>query len=50
MSKSSKNSDPYSKAGVNIDIGNKLISQIKKSVVSSHNANVIDGIVGFAGL
>ena len=50
MSKSSKNSDPYSKAGVNIDIGNKLISQIKKSVVSSHNANVIDGIGGFAGL
>ena len=50
MSKSPKNSDPYSNAGVNIDVGNKLINQIKRSVISSHNINVIDGIGGFAGL
>tara|TARA_B100000029_G_scaffold299619_2_gene292562 strand:+ start:4535 stop:5551 length:1017 start_codon:yes stop_codon:yes gene_type:complete len=49
MTNKTKPNDPYAKAGVNIETGNKLISLIKKSVNDTHNKNVLNGIGGFAG-
>ena len=49
MTKEIIENDPYKLAGVDIDAGNSLVNQIKKSVAASHNKNVLDNIGGFAG-
>ena len=50
MTKEIIENDPYKLAGVDIDAGNSLVNQIKKSVAASHNKNVLDNIGGFAGM
>ena len=50
MTKEIIENDPYKLAGVDIDAGNSLVDQIKKSVAASHNKNVLDNIGGFAGM
>ena len=42
MTKEIIENDPYKSAGVDIDAGNSLVNQIKKSVAASHNKNVLD--------
>ncbi len=50
MTKEIIENDPYKLAGVDIDAGNSLVEEIKKSVAASHNKNVLDNIGGFAGM
>ena len=50
MTKEIIENDPYKLAGVDIDAGNSLVNQIKKSVAASQNKNVLDNIGGFAGM
>ena len=50
MTSKTKPTDPYAKAGVNIEKGNKLVESIKASVNRTHDRRVLGGIGGFAGL
>ena len=50
MTNKTKPTDPYSKAGVNIEKGNELVRSIKASVNATHDRRVLGGIGGFAGL
>ena len=50
MTSKTKPTDPYAKAGVNIEKGNKLVKSIKASVNATHDKRVLGGIGGFAGL
>ena len=50
MTSKAKPTDPYAKAGVNIETGNKLVDAIKTSVNATHDRRVLGGIGGFAGL
>jgi phosphoribosylformylglycinamidine cyclo-ligase len=50
MTSKTKPTDPYTKAGVNIEKGNKLVKSIKASVNATHDKRVLGGIGGFAGL
>ena len=50
MTSKAKPTDPYAKAGVNIEKGNELVEQIKASVNATHDRRVLGGIGGFAGL
>ena len=50
MTSKTKPTDPYTKAGVNIEKGNELIESIKASVNATHDRRVLGGIGGFAGL
>ncbi len=50
MTKEIIENDPYKLAGVDIDAGEDLIRKIKNDVVSTHGANVIGNIGGFAGM
>ena len=50
MTSKTKPTDPYTKAGVNIEKGNELIKSIKASVNATHDKRVLGGIGGFAGL
>ena len=50
MTNKTKPTDPYIKAGVNIEAGNKLVKSIKSKVNATHDKRVIGGIGGFAGL
>ena len=50
MTKEIIENDPYKLAGVDIDAGNSLVDEIKKSVAASHNKNVLNNIGGFAGM
>jgi phosphoribosylformylglycinamidine cyclo-ligase len=40
----------YSQAGVNIELGNKFVKDIKQLVESTHTASVLNGLGGFASL
>ena len=50
MTNKTKPTDPYAKAGVNIEKGNELVDSIKASVNATHDRRVLGGIGGFAGL
>jgi len=50
MTSKTKPTDPYAKAGVNIEKGNELVESIKASVNETHDRRVLGGIGGFAGL
>ena len=50
MTSKTKPTDPYAKAGVNIEKGNELVESIKASVNRTHDHRVLGGIGGFAGL
>ena len=50
MTSKTKPTDPYAKAGVNIEKGNELVESIKASVNRTHDRRVLSGIGGFAGL
>ena len=50
MTSKTKPTDPYAKAGVNIQKGNELVESIKASVNRTHDHRVLGGIGGFAGL
>ena len=50
MTSKTKPTDPYAKAGVNIEKGNELVKSIKASVNRTHDRRVLGGIGGFAGL
>ena len=50
MTSKTKPTDPYAKAGVNIEKGNELVDIIKASVNKTHDRRVLGGIGGFAGL
>ena len=50
MTSRTKPTDPYSKAGVNIEKGNEIVKSIKASVNATHDKRVLGGIGGFAGL
>jgi phosphoribosylformylglycinamidine cyclo-ligase len=50
MTSKTKPTDPYAKAGVNIEKGNELVDSIKTSVNATHDRRVLAGIGGFAGL
>jgi phosphoribosylformylglycinamidine cyclo-ligase len=50
MTSKAKPTDPYAKAGVNIEAGNELVDAIKTSVNATHDRRVLGGIGGFAGL
>lgn len=50
MTSKTKPTDPYAKAGVNIETGNELVESIKASVNATHDRRVLGGIGGFAGL
>ena len=50
MTSKTKPTDPYTKAGVNIEKGNELVESIKASVNATHDRRVLGGIGGFAGL
>ena len=50
MTSKTKPTDPYAKAGVNIEKGNALVDSIKASVNATHDQRVLGGIGGFAGL
>ena len=50
MTTMTKHTDPYAKAGVNIEKGNELVHSIKASVNKTHDRRVLGGIGGFAGL
>ena len=50
MTNKTKPTDPYAKAGVNIEKGNELVKSIKASVNATHDRRVLGGIGGFAGL
>ena len=50
MTSKTKPTDPYAKAGVNIETGNELVDAIKTSVNATHDRRVLGGIGGFAGL
>ena len=50
MTSKTKPTDPYAKAGVNIQKGNELVESIKASVNRTHDRRVLGGIGGFAGL
>ena len=50
MTTETKPTDPYTKAGVNIERGNQLVKSIKASVNATHDKRVLGGIGGFAGL
>tara|TARA_B100001250_G_scaffold299190_1_gene260795 strand:- start:2507 stop:3526 length:1020 start_codon:yes stop_codon:yes gene_type:complete len=50
MTSKTKPTDPYAKAGVNIEKGNELVESIKASVEATHDRRVLGGIGGFAGL
>ena len=50
MTSKTKPTDPYAKAGVNIEKGNELVDSIKASVNATHDRRVLGGIGGFAGL
>ena len=50
MTSKTKPTDPYAKAGVNIETGNELVESIKGSVNATHDRRVLGGIGGFAGL
>ena len=50
MTSKTKPTDPYAKAGVNIEKGNELVDLIKTSVNATHDRRVLGGIGGFAGL
>ena len=50
MTSKTKPTDPYTKAGVNIEKGNELVKSIKASVNATHDKRVLGGIGGFAGL
>jgi phosphoribosylformylglycinamidine cyclo-ligase len=50
MTSKAKPTDPYAKAGVNIETGNELVDAIKTSVNATHDRRVLGGIGGFAGL
>ena len=50
MTSKTKPTDPYAKAGVNIEKGNELVDSIKTSVNATHDRRVLGGIGGFAGL
>ena len=50
MTNKTKPTDPYAKAGVNIEKGNELVDSIKLSVNATHDRRVLGGIGGFAGL
>ena len=50
MTSKTKPTDPYAKAGVNIEKGNELVESIKASVNRTHDRRVLGGIGGFAGL
>lgn len=50
MTSKTKPTDPYAKAGVNIEKGNELVESIKASVNATHDRRVLGGIGGFAGL
>ncbi len=50
MTSKTKPTDPYAKAGVNIEKGNELVDSIKASVNATHDQRVLGGIGGFAGL
>ena len=50
MTNKTKPTDPYAKAGVNIEKGNELVDSIKTSVNATHDRRVLGGIGGFAGL
>ena len=50
MTSKTKPTDPYAKAGVNIQKGNELVESIKTSVNRTHDRRVLGGIGGFAGL
>ena len=50
MTSKTKPTDPYAKAGVNIEKGNELVDSIKASVDATHDRRVLGGIGGFAGL
>ena len=50
MTSKTKPTDPYAKAGVNIEKGNELVESIKAIVNRTHDHRVIGGIGGFAGL
>ena len=50
MTSKTKPTDPYAKAGVNIEKGNELVKSIKASVNATHDKRVLGGIGGFAGL
>ena len=50
MTSKTKPTDPYAKAGVNIETGNELVESIKTSVNATHDRRVLGGIGGFAGL
>ena len=50
MTRKTKPTDPYAKAGVDIEKGNELVKSIKGSVNATHDKRVLGGIGGFAGL
>ena len=50
MTNKTKPTDPYAKAGVDIENGNELVDSIKASVNRTHDRRVLGGIGGFAGL
>ena len=50
MTSKTKPTDPYAKAGVNIEKGNELVDSIKTSVNATHDRRDLGGIGGFAGL
>ena len=50
MTNKTKPTDPYAKAGVNIQKGNELVRSIKASVNATHDRRVLGGMGGFAGL
>jgi len=50
MTTKTKPTDPYAKAGVNIEKGNELVHSIKASVNKTHDRRVLGGVGGFAGL
>ena len=50
MTSTTKPTDPYAMAGVNIEKGNELVDSIKTSVNATHDRRVLGGIGGFAGL
>ena len=50
MTNKTKPTDPYAKAGVNIQKGNELVRSIKASVNATHDKRVLGGMGGFAGL
>ena len=50
MTSKTKPTDPYAKAGVNIEKGNELVESIKASVNATHDRRVLGGIGGFFGV